>query len=224
MAGTQPVQHSSTAAELVFGSAAATAAGARGPERPPAQVLTDLLDKLTALLTAVVNPMDQDQHNVAIEKLRDEIAHAKEELSTENTRMAEERAALDAQAQRIQSQSYWLMLDQNASNEVMRRRHQTRLPSVYEARNLFNTPGAGTSNPAVVNRAEAPGTGTPVQPHTTDPPRQNNNPPQHMPMPLGHYSNPLDNMIAGRHDWRLSRLKVNRRRRLKHEGLESSFR
>ena len=99
------------AAELISGSATAAAAKAVGPERPPAQVLTDLLDKLTALLTAVVNPMDQDQHNVAIEKLRDEIAHAKEELSTENTRMAEERAALDAQAQRIPSQSYRLMLD-----------------------------------------------------------------------------------------------------------------
>ena len=66
---------------------------------PPAQVLTGLLDKLTALLTAVVNPTDQDQHNAAVAKLRDEIAQAKEELSTENARMAEERAALDAQAQ-----------------------------------------------------------------------------------------------------------------------------
>ena len=52
MAGTQPVQNS--------------AAGAGGPERPPAQVLTDLLDKLTALLTMVVNS--------AVMKLRDEIA------------------------------------------------------------------------------------------------------------------------------------------------------
>ena len=88
------------------------------------------------------------------------------------------------------------MLDQNASNEVMRRRHQTHLPSVYEASNLFNTPGAGTSNPAGVNRTEAPGTGMPVQPRTMDLPRQNNNPPQHVPMPPGHYSNPLDNMIT----------------------------
>ena len=88
------------------------------------------------------------------------------------------------------------MLDQNTSNEVMRRRHATRLPLVYEARNLFNTPGAGTSNPPVVNRVEAPGTGTPAQPHTTDLPHQNNIPPQYVPTPSGHYSNPLDNMIA----------------------------
>ena len=93
MAGTQPVKHSSTAAAMVSRSAAATAAGAGGPVRLPAQVLTDLLDKLTTLLTAVVNPADQDQHNVAVAKLRDEIAQAKEELNAENTKMAEERVA-----------------------------------------------------------------------------------------------------------------------------------
>ena len=36
MAGTQPAQHSSTAAAMVSGSVAATAAGAGGPVRPPA--------------------------------------------------------------------------------------------------------------------------------------------------------------------------------------------
>ena len=52
----------------------ATAAVAGGPVRPPAQLLTDLLDKLTALLTTVVNPADQDEHNAVIAKVRDEIA------------------------------------------------------------------------------------------------------------------------------------------------------
>ena len=56
MAGTQLVQHSSTAATLISGSAAATAARAGGPVRPPAQVLSDLLDALATLLTAEVNP------------------------------------------------------------------------------------------------------------------------------------------------------------------------
>ena len=36
MPGTQPIQHSSIAAELISGSAAAAAAGAGGLERPPA--------------------------------------------------------------------------------------------------------------------------------------------------------------------------------------------
>ena len=58
MAGTQPVQSSSTAAAIISGSVAATAAGAGGPEHPPTQALTDLLDKLMMLLTTVVKPTD----------------------------------------------------------------------------------------------------------------------------------------------------------------------
>ena len=132
-----------------------------------------------------------------VAKLRDDIAQAKEELAAENARMATERAALNAQAQRIQEDSFRLTLDQNASNEIMRRRHQSHLPPVYDARNLFNTPGAGTSDPPVVNRVvEAPVTRVPVQPRTMDPPRLDMTPPQHVPTPPGHYSNPLDNLIA----------------------------
>ena len=89
------------------------------------------------------------------------------------------------------------MLDQNASNDIMRRRHQSRLPLEYDARNLFKTPGAGTSDPPVVNQAvEAPMTGMPVQPHTMDLPHLDVAPPQRVPTPEGHYSNPLDNMIV----------------------------
>ena len=128
--------------------------------------------------------------------MRDQIAQAKEDMVAEETRMAEERAALHAQAQRIQSENYRLMLDQNASNDVMRRRHRSHLPPVYEARNIFNTPGAGTSNPAAVNRVEAPRTGAPDQPRTTDPPRSNHDPPHYVPTPPGHFSTPLDNMIT----------------------------
>ena len=52
--------------------------------------------------------------------------------------MAEERAALDAQSQRIQAENYRLLLDQNASNDVLRRRHQSRLPMDYNVMNLFS--------------------------------------------------------------------------------------
>ena len=73
----------------------------------------------------------------------------------------------------------------------------SRLPLTYNARNLFNTPGAGTSNPPGVDRAiEAPAAGESIQPRATDPPHLNLSPPQHVPMPPGHFSNPLDNMIA----------------------------
>ena len=116
----------------------------------PAQVLMDLTDKMTALLTAMVVPADQAQHDAEVAQLKLDIARAKEDLAAEGIRMAAKRAALDAQTQLIQAQSFRLTMDQNASNEIMRRRHQkaqSRLPPVYDPHNLFNTPGAGSSNP-----------------------------------------------------------------------------
>ena len=87
------------------------------------------------------------------------------------------------------------MLDENASNEVMRRKYRSRLPPVYEGMNLFNTPGAGPSNPVVLNRTKAP-RAAPDQPRVMDQPRRTDNPPQYIATPRGHFSSPLDNMIA----------------------------
>ena len=106
--------------------------------------------------------------------------------------MAAERAALDAQ-------SYKLMLDQNASQEVLKRKHRSHLPLGFDPRNLFHTPGAGTSNPPghlEVNRVEAPGPGVTVQPRLMEPPRQNIVIPPPVQTPPGHYSNPMDNLVA----------------------------
>ena len=148
-------------------------------------------------MEVVVTPENQEQQKVEVAKLRDGIAQAKADLAAENARMAAERAILNAQAQGIQADSYRLMVDQNASNEVLRRKYQSHLPLIYESRNLFNTPGAGASDPPEVNQAvAAPGAGAPAQPHATGPPRPNNFPQQYVPAPPGHYSNPLDNMIA----------------------------
>ena len=91
------------------------------------------------------------------------------------------------------------MMDQNASNEVMRRGYQktqSRLPPDYDPRNLFHTPGVGPSNPPEVNRVATPGAGALVQPRVMEPPHMNTAPPPYVAMPPGHYSNPLENMIA----------------------------
>src|SRR3954470_12510697 len=115
MAGTQAAPHSSTAAAMISGLAAATAAGAGGSVRPRAQVLSDLFGALAALM-AEANPVDQDAHNAEIAKVREQITQAKADLAAEEVRMTAERAALDAQA-------YKLMLDQSASQEVIRRKY-----------------------------------------------------------------------------------------------------
>ena len=91
--------------------------------RPPAQVLIDLMDKLTALLTATVIPANKDEHDAEVARVREEIARAKEALAAKDTRLAIERAALDARAQRLQLEAFQLMMSLNASNKVMRRRH-----------------------------------------------------------------------------------------------------
>ena len=70
-------------------------------------------------------PETQDRHNTEVTKLWDQITQAKEDLAAEETKMAEERDASDAQAQTIQAENYQLLLDQNASNEVLRRRHHS---------------------------------------------------------------------------------------------------
>ena len=143
MAGTQDGHNSSAATPAATGSAAA---GSGDPARPPAQVLMDLMDKLTTLLTVVVEPADKAQHDAEVARVREEMVQAKENLATEETRMAAERAALDARAQQLQAETFRLSVDLNASNEVMRRRHQktqSRLPLTLDPRNLFHTPGAG---------------------------------------------------------------------------------
>ena len=102
MARTQPGQNSTAVAVVTSGIGAA---GAGGPVRPPAQVLIDLMDKLTTLLTATVIPANKDEHAVEVARVREEIAQAKEALAGEDTRLATERAALDSRAQRLQSEA-----------------------------------------------------------------------------------------------------------------------
>ena len=69
--------------------------------RSPAQVLMDLMDKLTTLLTATVVPANQSEHEAEVAQVHDEIARAKETLAAEDTRLAIERAALDVRVQQL---------------------------------------------------------------------------------------------------------------------------
>ena len=48
-----------------------------------------------------VTPETHDWHNAEVTKLKDQTTQAKEDLTAEDASMAEERAALDAQSQRI---------------------------------------------------------------------------------------------------------------------------
>ena len=81
----------------------------------------------------------------------------------------------------------------------MRRRHQkaqSRLPPVYDPRNLFNTRGAGSSNPPDANQFMTAKAGGPAQPREMPPPHVSMAPPCYVPIPEGHFSNPMENLIA----------------------------
>ena len=90
---------------------------------PPAQILMDLMDKLTTLLTAVVEPADKAQHDTEVARVHEEMVQAKENLAAKEVGMAAERAALNVRAQQLQAETFQLSVDLNASNKVMRRRH-----------------------------------------------------------------------------------------------------
>ena len=100
-------------------------------------------------------------------RVREEMVQAKENLATEEVRMAAERAVLDIRAQQLQAETFRLSVDLNASNEVMRRGHQKTkscLPLTLDPRNLFHTPRAGPSNPPEANRVTTPEAGGPARP------------------------------------------------------------
>ena len=65
---------------------------------------------------------------------------------------------------------------------------------MLDPRNLFNTPGAGTSNPPEANRITTPR--EPVQLRAMEPPRMSTAPPHYAPTPPGHFSNPLEKLIV----------------------------
>ena len=69
MAGTLPVLGSIAAAAITSSAAVVMAAGASGSACSSAQVLTDLLDALAALMEVEVTPDNQEQQKVEVAKL-----------------------------------------------------------------------------------------------------------------------------------------------------------
>ena len=55
-----------------------------------------MFDTLATLLAAEVDAANRDQHSAEIAKVKDQITQAKADLAAKNTRMAIERAELEA--------------------------------------------------------------------------------------------------------------------------------
>ena len=79
--------------------AAGTGAGNQIPS--PSDVLSTLVENLTALATAEVAPADKAQHDVEILQLKGRIEQAKRDLDIEKAMMVTRQAELDSQAFRL---------------------------------------------------------------------------------------------------------------------------
>ena len=183
MAGSQ-----STPQSTVIGATAEAGAGGSGQALSPADVLSTLVEEFIARAMAEVAPADKAQHDAELLQLKGRIDQAREDLKTEKAMIAIRQAELNDQA-------FHLRMEQASAQGVRSRKYQSRLPPVYEATDLFRTPGAGTSNDPALNRRAAPARDEPVQQPTAEQDRQITSAP-HVPTPPGHYSNPLDNIVA----------------------------
>ena len=114
--------------------------------------LSTFVEELTARATAEVAPANKAQNDAEILQLKRRIEQAKRDLDAEKVMIVTRQAELDSQAFRLR-------MDQVSAQGIRNRRYQSRLPPVYEAMNLFGTPGAGASNNLEINRGGALGDG-----------------------------------------------------------------
>ena len=81
MAGTTPALNNTTT-----GATRTNGPLGYGLVRPPAQVLSELMDTLTTLMGTEVKAENQAEHNTEIAKLRERMTKAQEDLNAENAR------------------------------------------------------------------------------------------------------------------------------------------
>ena len=119
-------------------------------------------------------------------KLRSRIVEVQKEIDAENARMVELHARIHQEMERLKAEAWRLGVQREASEAVYERRCHSGLPPNLEPQQLFNTPQL---TPGTVqqpgNRQEEP-----AQPPLT------HSPPRRFQTPRGHFSNPVDNMLA----------------------------
>ena len=120
-------------------------------------------------------------------KLREAVAKAHQDAETESARMETRQAQITAERMRLNTDNWRLERQQRASDVVHQRRHQGRLPHDLNPTRLFDTPqtpGMGAAPAGGMGRPPNP----PIQPTEGQIPRFRT--------PRGHFSNPVDNVLA----------------------------
>ncbi|KAI4994316.1 hypothetical protein ZWY2020_029364 [Hordeum vulgare] len=152
-----------------------------------ASELVDLAAEITRLMSTPLTPENQEEINAELAKLREAVAKAHQDAETESARMETRQAQIAAERMRLNTDNWRLERQHRASDAVHQRRHQGRLPHDLNPTRLFDTPqtpGMGAAPAGGLGRPPNP----PIQPTEGQIPRFRT--------PRGHFSNPVDNVLA----------------------------
>ncbi|KAI4989864.1 hypothetical protein ZWY2020_038227 [Hordeum vulgare] len=155
--------------------------------RSPATVLVDLAAEITRLMATPLTTENQEEINAELAKLREAVAKAHRDAEMESARIETRQAQITSERMRLNTDNWRLERQQRAYDAVHQRRHQGRLPHDLNPTRLFDTPrtpGAGAAPGGGPGRPLNP----PAQPAEDHIPRFR--------MPQGHFSNPMDNVLA----------------------------
>ncbi|KAI5020702.1 hypothetical protein ZWY2020_045590 [Hordeum vulgare] len=161
--------------------------GAGETSKSMVAILVDLSAEITRIMATPVTAENQVMINAELTKLRDEMAKARRDAEAEATRIETRQVQITAETARLNTENWRLERHQRASDAVHQRRHQGRLPPDLNPTRLFDTPhtpGAGT----VPGGGPAQPPNPPLQPAVDRVPR--------FQTPQGHFSNPVDNVLA----------------------------
>ncbi|KAI4972727.1 hypothetical protein ZWY2020_003652 [Hordeum vulgare] len=155
--------------------------------RSPAAVLVNLAAEITRLMATPLTPENQEEINAEVAKLREAVAKAHQDAEMESARIETRQAQIAAERMRLNTDNWRLERQQRASDAVHQRRHQGRLPHDLNPTRLFDTrrtPGMGAAPAGGPGHPPNP----PAQPIEDQIPRFRT--------PQGHFSTPVDNVLA----------------------------
>ncbi|KAI5000110.1 hypothetical protein ZWY2020_004699 [Hordeum vulgare] len=161
--------------------------GTGGTSTSASAVLVDLAAEITRLMSTPLTPENQEEINAELAKLREAVAKAHQDAETESARMENRQAQITAERMRLNTDNWRLERQQRTDDAVHQRRHQGRLPHDLNPTRLFDTPqtpGMGAAPAGGPGRPPNP----PIQPTEGQIPRFRT--------PRGHFSNPVDNVLA----------------------------
>ncbi|KAI4975308.1 hypothetical protein ZWY2020_048915 [Hordeum vulgare] len=161
-----------------------------GSSKTPAQAMADLAAQTDKLMAIVVTAENQETINSELAKLREDMAKIQRDIEEEAARMARQQALIPAEMERLNTQGWRLERQQRASDAIHQRRHHGRLPADLNPTRLFDNPHTLGVEPNRTWQA-APG-GEPARPL----PQPTETHATRFHTPRGHFSNPVENMLA----------------------------